>query len=210
MENKRTIIIWLSVTIIVMFALPFAVAGLASECSGMALCMMLFFIVNPIYSAILGYRCGKDIKKMWNLPLVSALAFLAGTWIFFDIHELWFIVYATVYLAIGWIAMAISKHINSSNKGNDIFPFSDAPNTAVFICSHILDGREKILFVSHDADDGAWQFLCGKEHNESDARIVSLKYVLDLDPTIVNLKDLPLGHCAERESKNDKWVIAKN
>ena len=210
MENKRTIIIWLSVTIIVMFALPFAVASLASECSGMALCMMLFFIVNPIYSAILGYRCGKDIKKMWNLPLVSALAFLAGTWIFFDIHELWFIVYATVYLAIGWTAMAISKHINSSNKGNDIFPFSDAPNTAVFICSHILDGREKILFVSHDADDGAWQFLCGKEHNESDARIVSLKYVLDLDPTIVNLKDLPLGHCAERESKNDKWVIAKN
>lgn len=210
MENKRTIIIWLSVTIIVMFALPFAVAGLASECSGMALCMMLFFIVNPIYSAILGYRCGKDIKKMWNLPLVSALAFLAGTWIFFDIQELWFIVYATVYLAIGWTAMAISKHINSSNTDNDIFPFSDAPNTAVFICSHILDGREKILFVSHDADDGAWQFLCGKEHNESDARIVSLKYVLDLDPTIVNLKDLPLGHCAERESKNDKWVIAKN
>lgn len=70
--------------------------------------------------------------------------------------------------------------------------------------------EKKILFVSHDADDGAWQFLCGKEHNESDARIVSLKYVLDLDPTIVNLKDLPLGHCAERESKNDKWVIAKN
>lgn len=210
MENKRAIIIWLSVTIIVMFALPFAVAGLASECSGMALCMMLFFIVNPIYSAILGYRCGKDIKKMWSLPLVSALAFLAGTWIFFDIHELWFIVYATVYLAIGWTAMAISKHINNSNKGNDIFPFSDAPNTAVFICSHILGGREKILFVSHDADDGAWQFLCGKEHDESDARIVSLKYVLDLDPTIVKLKDLPLGYCAERKSKNDKWVIAKS
>lgn len=210
MENKRTIIIWLSATIIVMFALPFAVAGLASECSGMALCMMLFFIVNPIYSAILGYHCGKDIKKMWNLPLVSALAFLAGTWIFFDIHELWFIVYATVYLAIGWTAMAISKHINSPNKGNDIFPFSDAPNTAVFICSHILDGRENILFVSHDADDGAWQFLCGKEHDESDARIVSLKYVLDLDPTIVKLKDLPLGCCAERKSKNDKWVLVKS
>ena len=210
MVNKRAIIIWLAITILVMLALPFAVARLASECSGMALSMMLFLIVNPIYSAILGYRCGKDIKKMWNLPLVSAVAFLAGTWIFFNIHELWFVVYATVYLAIGWTAMAISKHINSPNKGNDIFPFSDAPNTAVFICSHILDGKEKILFVSHDADDGAWQFLCGKEHNESDARIVSLKYVLDLDPTIVNLKDLPLGHCAERESKNDKWVIAKN
>ena len=210
MVNKRAIIIWLAIIILVMFTLPFAVARLASECSGMALCMMLFLIVNPVYSAILGYRCGKDIKKMWNLPLVSAVAFLAGTWIFFDIHELWFVVYATVYLAIGWIAMAISKYINGSNKGNDIFPFSDAPDTAVFICSHILDSGEDILFVSHDADDGAWQFLCDKEHNESDARIVSLKYVLDLDPTISNLNDLPLGYCAERKSKNDKWVIAKN
>ena len=210
MELKKAIMIWLAVTIIVMFALPFAVARLASECSGMALCMMLFFIVNPIYSAILGYRCGKYIKKMWNLPLVSAVAFLAGTWIFFDIHELWFIVYAIAYLAISWTSMAISKYINRSNKGNDIFPFSDAPDTAVFICRQILDSGEDILFVSHDADDGAWQFLCDKEHNESDARIVSLKYVLDLDPTISNLNDLPLGYCAERKSKNDKWVIAKN
>ena len=112
MVDKRAIIIWLAITILVMLALPFAVARLASEYSGMALCMMLFLIVNPIYSAILGYRCGKDIKKMWNLPLVSAVAFLAGTWIFFDIHELWFVVYATVYLAIGWIAMAISKYLN--------------------------------------------------------------------------------------------------
>ena len=63
MVNKRAIIIWLAITILVMLALPFAVARLASECSGMALCMMLFLIVNPIYSAILGYRCGKDIKK---------------------------------------------------------------------------------------------------------------------------------------------------
>ena len=130
MQNNRTIFIWLAVTIVVMFALPFAIARLASECSGMALCMILFFIINPIYSAILGYRCGKNVRIMWNLPLVSAVAFLAGTWIFFDIHELWFIVYAIVYLAISWTAMAISKYINRSNTGNDIFPFSDTPDTA--------------------------------------------------------------------------------
>lgn len=90
-----------------MFILPFMIARLASECSGMALCMIAFFIINPMYSAILGYRCGKDVKGMWNLPLVSAIAFLAGTWLFFDIKEPWFIVYAVVYLAIGWIAMGI-------------------------------------------------------------------------------------------------------
>lgn len=103
---------WLAITIAVMLLLPFAVVRLASECSGMALCMILFFIINPMYSAILGYRCGKDVRRMWNLPLVSAIAFLAGTWIFFDIHELWFIAYAVVYLIIGYVALFISKYLN--------------------------------------------------------------------------------------------------
>lgn len=113
MESRRIIITWIAVTVAVMFVFPFAVAILASECSGMALCMILFFIVNPVYFAILGFRCGKDIRRMWNLPLVSSIAFLAGTWLFFDIKEIWFIIYASVYLIIGWTAMGISKYLNS-------------------------------------------------------------------------------------------------
>ncbi len=106
--NKKYIY-WLCTTIAVMLVLPFVVARLASECSGMALCMMLFFIINPIYSAILGFNCGKNIRRMWNLPLVSSIAFLAGTWLFFDIKEIWFLIYAAIYLALGWIAMFIRK-----------------------------------------------------------------------------------------------------
>lgn len=111
-DIPKEFVIWLAVSIAVMFVLPFAVARLASECSGMALCMILFFIVNPIYSAILGSRCGKDINRMWNLPLVSSIAFLAGTWLFFDIREMWFVIYASVYLIIGWTAMGISRYLN--------------------------------------------------------------------------------------------------
>lgn len=116
MEDRRVIITWIAVTVAVMFVLPFAVARLASECSGMALCMILFFIVNPVYSAILGFRCGRNVRQMWNLPLVSSVAFLAGTWLFFDIKEVWFIVYASVYLIIGWMAMGISKYLNNQKK----------------------------------------------------------------------------------------------
>ena len=111
MESRKIIITWIAVTVAVMFALPFVVARFASECSGMALCMILFFIVNPIYSAILGFRCSRDIHRMWNLPLVSSIAFLAGTWLFFDIMEVWFIIYASVYLIIGWTAIGISKFL---------------------------------------------------------------------------------------------------
>ena len=51
------------------------------------------------------------------------------------------------------------------------FPFDDAPNTAVITCCHILDHGAPILHVSHDADDGMWQFLCGACHDESEGRI---------------------------------------
>lgn len=112
MEILRIIIIWFAVTVAVMCVLPFTVARLASECSGMALCMMLFYIVNPIYSVILGQRCGRDVRRMWYLPLISSVTFLAGTWLFFNIREVWFIVYATIYLAIGWVVMGISKYLN--------------------------------------------------------------------------------------------------
>lgn len=107
---------WIAVTIVAMFVLPFCVARFAPADAGMALCMMLFFIVNPIYSAILGYCCGSNVRQMWNLPLVSSGAFLAGTWLFFDIREVWFIIYATVYLIIVWTAMGISRYLNNKTK----------------------------------------------------------------------------------------------
>ncbi len=110
LSNKEKIM-WFILTILVMFALPFAISKYASECSGMALCMMLFFIVNPVYSLILGFCCGKNVRGMWSFPLFSSLLFLIGTWLFFDFGELWFIVYALVYLFIGWIVMGVGRYV---------------------------------------------------------------------------------------------------
>lgn len=107
---------WLAATVAVMFVLPFTIARFASEDSGMALCMLLFFVVNPIYSAVLGYRCGRNVRQMWALPLMSSMAFLAGTWLFFDIREVWFVIYAVTYLAIGWVTMGISNYLNSKRN----------------------------------------------------------------------------------------------
>ena len=76
-QNKKYVY-WLCVTAVIMVVLPFAVARLASECSGMALCMMLFFIINPVYSVILGLNCGRNIRRMWSFPLISSITFLAG------------------------------------------------------------------------------------------------------------------------------------
>lgn len=111
---EKTKYVWLGVTVAVMFLLPIVVATLASECAGMALCMMLFFVINPLYSAILGFVCGKYLREMWSLPIVSAVVFLAGVWIFFDPGEVWFIAYAAVYLVIGSFTMWIGNRLTAA------------------------------------------------------------------------------------------------
>ena len=76
------------------------------------------------------------------------------------------------------------------------FPFYDAPNTATITCFHILENGEPILYVSHDEDDGMWQFLCGKAHETDEAKLVSLKSVFD-------------GYYAERKAQDDEWSVRK-
>lgn len=110
-HSRRVMIVWVCITVMIMFVMPFAVAEFASESAGMALCMMLFLVINPLYSIILGVVSGKNIKVLWNLPVISAVAFLSGTWLFFDRQEPWFMAYAAVYLCIGVITMLITNHI---------------------------------------------------------------------------------------------------
>ncbi len=54
-----------------------------------------------------------------------------------------------------------------------------------------------------------WQFLCGKTHKTDEAKLVSLKWVFDIDNSIAFLRDMPCGYYAERKSQNDDWVIRK-
>ncbi len=60
--------------------------------------------------------CGKDVKHLWSLPVISAVLFLIGTWIFFDMGETAFILYAAVYLVIGIMAMLISMFIRKKTQ----------------------------------------------------------------------------------------------
>ncbi len=108
---KKNIILWLAVSAAIMLALPWLAVTLVKGDAGMAACFVLFFAVNPIYSVILGVFAGKDVKHLWSLPVISAVLFLIGTWIFFDIGEMAFVLYAVVYLVLGIVTMLISMII---------------------------------------------------------------------------------------------------
>ena len=89
---------------------------------------------------------------------------------------------------------------------NGEFPFADAPNTACFTCRHVLEENKPILYVSHD-EDGYWQFLCGGNHTEEDARIVSLALIISIDETMSDLAELGYGYYAEAESPTSDWTV---
>jgi hypothetical protein len=86
------------------------------------------------------------------------------------------------------------------------FPFYDEPNTACIVCKHVLEKKRPILYVSHDKEDGCWQFMCGDKHAfPEDARVIALAEAFELDASIAQVADIPCGCFAERESAESAW-----
>jgi hypothetical protein len=78
------------------------------------------------------------------------------------------------------------------------WPFSDPEDLAVFTLKRIVQGESPILRVTHDEEDGGWQFLDDGEVAVEGASIVSLRQMTCIDSGILELSDLPLGWVAER------------
>jgi hypothetical protein len=89
--------------------------------------------------------------------------------------------------------------------------FDDPHNLAVISNRKVIFGGEWIALVSHDEDDGGWQFLSHEisPFREGDAVIVSLQKILQIDPSVAELADLPLGWRARRRSRDSPWHRSK-
>ena len=75
----------------------------------------------------------------------------------------------------------------------------------VFICGHIFRDERPVLLVIHETD-GDWQLLCGGDHDVGETpHVVGVGHLLDRDPSLQELADLPLGWEAERESADASW-----
>ncbi len=91
------------------------------------------------------------------------------------------------------------------------WPFKDPPNVAVITTRKIVDGSDWIAYVYHDADDGGWQFHTSEAGppSVSDAAVVALSEIVQLDDTVTELADLPVGWHAWRVSESSPWQRAK-
>jgi|ERR1044071_1461736 hypothetical protein len=87
------------------------------------------------------------------------------------------------------------------------WPFDQPRNCAVFTTRQVLECEEPILHVTHDVDDHGWQFL-GSDARAEDVTIISLEEAVELDPSILQLADLPIGWHAWRSSVEEPWIRA--
>jgi hypothetical protein len=85
--------------------------------------------------------------------------------------------------------------------------FAEPENLAVFTTAKILSRTNVILYVLHD-DEGDWQFQSGNDIHEDEPKVVALSEIVDLDSSILDLADLPMGMIATRKSKDDCWQIS--
>jgi hypothetical protein len=95
-------------------------------------------------------------------------------------------------------------------KKNKTKSFIEKPSTAVFTTKFVINENHTITYVTHDIDDGAWQFFSEDDFDsfEEVAMIVSLEEIIGRDKSILEISDLPLGCVATRKGKNDKWKIS--
>lgn len=90
---------------IVMVLFPWATVLFAPHDAGMAICFVLFFGVNAMFSLFVGIFAGLAVKQRWFFPLVNSVVFLLGVWTVFDWGNPDFYGYAIAYLAVAFVAM---------------------------------------------------------------------------------------------------------
>lgn len=89
---------------------------------------------------------------------------------------------------------------------NGEWTFADARNVAVFTSRKIVLGVDRVHYVTHDHEDGAWQFHpYGELTPEWDAVVISLETMVRIDETLKMLADLPCGWHAWRKTYDSVW-----
>ena len=89
---------------------------------------------------------------------------------------------------------------------NEDWPFDQEPAVAAITTGQVLEEGYPVLSVVHYSDDHSWGFTCGTTDNPDDGAVVDMACVLDLDPSLATIADLPLGWCAWRDDIESPWT----
>jgi hypothetical protein len=85
------------------------------------------------------------------------------------------------------------------------WPFDQPPNVAAITTQQVIKNGLPILRVTHYSDDHSWAFVCGTTDAEGDGSVIGMGEALEIDPTIRQVADLPLGWTARRDKVGGMW-----
>ena len=103
-STKKT---WVAVftIILVMLIFPVMVLKFAPGDAAMGLCIILFFLINPLTVIALSVMAGTELRKLWLIPVASAVAFpfLFSVAVWELVMDLF--IYSALYFCIGTLVM---------------------------------------------------------------------------------------------------------
>lgn len=88
--------------------------------------------------------------------------------------------------------------------------FDQPTNAATLTTLEVMEGASPITHVYHDEWDHGRQFYHNGEVNNNSILVVSLGSIVSLDPTVLEIGDLPAGWLAFRKGIGYPWVKMLN
>jgi hypothetical protein len=85
------------------------------------------------------------------------------------------------------------------------WPFDQGENVAAITTRQVLREGHAILNVVHYSDDHWWAFTCGTTDDPEDGLVVGMGCIVEKDPTLLSIADLPPGWGARREALGGHW-----
>jgi hypothetical protein len=82
----------------------------------------------------------------------------------------------------------------------------------VICCGHVFRREREVRLVARESD--GWQFMCGgadhvRADGKPDGRHIHIGHLLNFDPSLNQLADLPAGWQAERRDTASAWTRTK-
>ena len=109
MSKIKKIVLILAITLFTTLVLPLIAVHFAKGDNGMAVVLLLFFILNPLAAIIIGIIAGFDIRSLFWAPLTFSLLFWIFATLIFD--PAFPLVYSAIYLVISLVSMMITLFV---------------------------------------------------------------------------------------------------
>ena len=88
--------------------------------------------------------------------------------------------------------------------------FNESLSTAVLTSKYVMKHASPIVCIAHN-NDGVWEFWGKELIDEAEIMVVSLGQIINIDPSVLDVADMPVEFNAIRDSKENAWnIIPKN